>query len=106
MGAASGVTIAIASAVPLAAPERRDEALRWGDDYQLLFTACHPALPAIASDRRGGRGEAPSCSMAQSRSGRLAISTNIAQVGPIRDTSNAFFANLRSPIPIIASRHA
>jgi thiamine-monophosphate kinase len=38
---ASGVTLAIDRAsVPLAAPEsRRDEALRWGDDYQLLFTA-------------------------------------------------------------------
>lgn len=38
---ASGLTLAIDSAdVPLAAPEaRRDEAIRWGDDYQLLFTA-------------------------------------------------------------------
>lgn len=37
---ASGATLAIASAaVPLACPEeRRAEALRWGDDYQLLFT--------------------------------------------------------------------
>lgn len=37
---ASGVTLAIeAAAVPVAAPEsRRAEALRWGDDYQLLFT--------------------------------------------------------------------
>ena len=36
-----GVTLAIDSAaVPIAAPEaRRAEALRWGDDYQLLFTA-------------------------------------------------------------------
>lgn len=41
MAKASGVTIAIDSAsVPIAAPEgRRTEALRWGDDYQLLFTA-------------------------------------------------------------------
>ena len=49
---ASGVTLAIDSAaVPLAAPEhRRDEALRWGDDYQLLFTA-PPAtrLPVVAT---------------------------------------------------------
>ncbi|WP_338466507.1 thiamine-phosphate kinase [Novosphingobium sp. ZN18A2] len=41
MADASGVTIAIrASDVPLAPgipPERRDDALRWGDDYQLLF---------------------------------------------------------------------
>ncbi|MGB5778388.1 MAG: thiamine-phosphate kinase [Allopontixanthobacter sediminis] len=37
---ASGVTISIDSAsVPIAAPEaRRADALRWGDDYQLLFT--------------------------------------------------------------------
>lgn len=43
---ASGVAIAIDSAaVPLACPEpRRAEALRWGDDYQLLFT-----LPAGAA---------------------------------------------------------
>lgn len=38
---ASGVTLAVASAaVPIATAEgRRAEALRWGDDYQLLFTA-------------------------------------------------------------------
>ena len=38
---ASGVTLALkAAAIPLAVPEdRRAEALRWGDDYQLLFTA-------------------------------------------------------------------
>ena len=38
---ASQVTIDIdRSAVPIATPEaRRDEALRWGEDYQLLFTA-------------------------------------------------------------------
>lgn len=37
---ASGVTIAIdIAAVPIAAPKsRRGDALRWGDDYQLLFT--------------------------------------------------------------------
>lgn len=41
MAEASGVTIAIDSAsVPIAAPlsERAQEAMRWGDDYQLLFT--------------------------------------------------------------------
>lgn len=45
MATASGVTLAIESvAVPIALAEaRRDEALRWGDDYQLLFT-----LPAGA----------------------------------------------------------
>lgn len=38
---ASGVTIALDTArIPIAAPpHRRDDALRWGDDYQLLFTA-------------------------------------------------------------------
>jgi len=41
MAQASGVTLALDSAaVPLAAPEaRRADALRWGEDYQLLFTA-------------------------------------------------------------------
>jgi thiamine-monophosphate kinase len=40
MARASGVTLAIdGAAVPIATPERRrDEALRWGDDYQLLFS--------------------------------------------------------------------
>jgi thiamine-monophosphate kinase len=52
MAKASGVTIALASAaVPLAdgLPEaRRQDALTWGDDYQLLFT-CPPgrALPVL-----------------------------------------------------------
>jgi thiamine-monophosphate kinase len=48
---ASGVTLAIAgAAVPIAAPEtRRGEALRWGEDYQLLFTApAGTALPIAA----------------------------------------------------------
>ena len=51
MARASGVTIAIDSkAVPIACPEaRRAEALRWGDDYQLLFTAPeNRALPVPA----------------------------------------------------------
>ncbi len=47
---ASKVSIAITSAdVPVASSERRAECLRWGDDYQLLFTA--PAelrLPVLA----------------------------------------------------------
>lgn len=48
---ASGVTLVIdRAAVPIATPEaRRDEALRWGDDYQLLFTApATTALPVAA----------------------------------------------------------
>lgn len=51
MARASGVTLALASAaVPIAAPEdRRAEALRWGEDYQLLFTAPEgTALPVPA----------------------------------------------------------
>ena len=41
MAEASGVSLSLESAaVPLAAPEtRRADALRWGDDYALLFTA-------------------------------------------------------------------
>jgi thiamine-monophosphate kinase len=44
MARASGVCLSLSSgAVPLAAPEnRRAEALRWGDDYQLLYTASAP----------------------------------------------------------------
>ncbi|HEX8055071.1 MAG TPA: thiamine-phosphate kinase [Novosphingobium sp.] len=48
---ASGVTLAVDSAaVPIATPpDRRAEALRWGDDYQLLFTASPgAALPIDA----------------------------------------------------------
>lgn len=52
---ASGVTLAIdRAAVPIAAPEdRRDEALRWGDDYQLLFTASAAAALPVAARRIG-----------------------------------------------------
>ena len=36
---ASEATLAIdTAACPVAAPQRRDECLRWGDDYELLFT--------------------------------------------------------------------
>lgn len=51
MARASNVTMAIDSAaVPLGAPEyRREDALRWGDDYELLFTAPEGiALPVPA----------------------------------------------------------
>lgn len=52
---ASGVTLAIdRAAVPIATPEhRRDEALRWGDDYQLLFTAPAAAALPVAAYRIG-----------------------------------------------------
>ena len=51
MAAASGVCIVIDSAaVPLGCPEsRRAEALRWGDDYELLFTLPAEATPAVAA---------------------------------------------------------
>jgi thiamine-monophosphate kinase len=64
MARASGLTLEIdGDSVPVAAPEeRRAAALRWGDDYQLLFTA--PAgreLPvaAISIGRALPRGGEP-----------------------------------------------
>jgi thiamine-monophosphate kinase len=62
MAEASGVTLAIDRlAVPIATPEaRRDEALRWGDDYQLLFTlpeGTEPPLPAHRIGRALAKGE-------------------------------------------------
>lgn len=55
MARASGVTISIDSlAVPIAVPElRRNEALRWGDDYELLFTAAPGAALPVAATRIG-----------------------------------------------------
>ena len=57
---ASGVTLAMASAaVPVATPQaRRDEALRWGDDYQLLFTLPPDAAPPCPATAIGSVGEA------------------------------------------------
>jgi len=64
MAEASGVTIAIERmAVPIAVPEgRRDEALAWGEDYQLLFTAPADAKLPVAAQRIGmviAQGTAP-----------------------------------------------
>lgn len=55
MAAASGVTLAIErGAVPIATPEaRRDEALRWGEDYQLLFTLPAEVEPPVVACRIG-----------------------------------------------------
>lgn len=52
---ASGTTLAVdRTAVPIATPEdRRDEALRWGDDYQLLFTASAAATLPVPAYRIG-----------------------------------------------------
>ncbi|MEO6153996.1 MAG: thiamine-phosphate kinase [Croceibacterium sp.] len=61
---ASGVTLAIESTcVPIAAPEhRRLDALRWGDDYELLFTAPAGTTLPVPATRIGTvepRGLAP-----------------------------------------------
>ncbi len=50
MAEASGVTLALdPAAIPVADPARADECLRWGDDYELLFTAPPSApLPVAA----------------------------------------------------------
>lgn len=55
MAEASALSIAIESKrVPLAAPEeRRLDALRWGDDYELLFTLPAGAEPPVAAIRIG-----------------------------------------------------
>ena len=55
LAAASGVTIKLDSAaVPIATPEaRRGAALRWGDDYQLLFTLPPAKVPAVPAHRIG-----------------------------------------------------
>ena len=55
MAQASGVCLALESgAVPLACPEdRRAEALRWGDDYELLFTLPADARPLAPARRIG-----------------------------------------------------
>ena len=55
MAEASQVTIDIDPlAVPIATPEaRRDEALRWGDDYQLLFAVPADIVPPVPAHRIG-----------------------------------------------------
>ena len=61
---ASQVSLAINSAnVPIAAPEdRRLDALRWGDDYELLFTlpaGAEPPVPATLIGTVEPRGFVP-----------------------------------------------
>jgi thiamine-monophosphate kinase len=55
MAEASGLTLSIdRGAVPIAVPEaRRDEALRWGEDYQLLFTLPAGLKPPCEAERIG-----------------------------------------------------
>lgn len=51
---ASGTRIELDnSIIPVADPTRRDECLRWGDDYELLFTAPAEAELPIAASRIG-----------------------------------------------------
>ena len=64
MAEASGVSLAIDSAAPpVAVPEdRRADALRWGEDYELLFTLSGNAEPPVPATRIGSvepRGFAP-----------------------------------------------
>jgi thiamine-monophosphate kinase len=61
---ASGVTLALSSAaVPITVPEgRRADALRWGEDYELLFTLPAGVEPPVSAWRIGEvreRGDAP-----------------------------------------------
>lgn len=55
MAQASQVSIGIGTAsVPIDAPEsRRFDALKWGDDYELLFTLPSGAQPAVPATRIG-----------------------------------------------------
>jgi thiamine-monophosphate kinase len=55
MARASGATFSIERlAVPIATPEaRRDDAIRWGDDYQLLFTMPDGSAPPCSAHRIG-----------------------------------------------------
>lgn len=64
MAEASEVSLAIdGAAVPIAAPEpRRLDALRWGDDYELLFTlpaGVEPPIPAARIGAVESRGFVP-----------------------------------------------
>lgn len=54
MANVSRVTFVLdANAIPVADPARRDECLRWGDDYELLFTAPAGAALPVAAIRIG-----------------------------------------------------
>lgn len=66
MARASGVSLAVdRAAVPLACPEsRRDEALRWGDDYELLFTLPAAAAPPVPATCIGHVLDGPAGSIA------------------------------------------
>ncbi len=54
MASAGGVTFSIdPDAVPVADTARRDECMRWGDDYELLFTAPPGAALPVTAHRIG-----------------------------------------------------
>ena len=54
MAQASGVTFALdPQAIPVADPARLAECIRWGDDYELLFTAAPAATLPCAAHRIG-----------------------------------------------------
>ena len=54
MAQASGVTLALEpNAIPVADPLRLADCIRWGDDYELLFTAAPAAPLPIAAHRIG-----------------------------------------------------
>lgn len=63
MAQTSEISIAIDSlSVPVASANRRDDAMRWGDDYELLFTIPSGIEPPVAASRIGkveARGFAP-----------------------------------------------
>lgn len=63
MAHASGISIAVESAsVPVADPDRADECMRWGDDYELLFTLPEGnalPVPATMIGTAEPRGRAP-----------------------------------------------
>jgi thiamine-monophosphate kinase len=60
---ASDTSIELESAaIPVADEDRRDACLRWGDDYELLFTLPAGALPPVPAAQIGkarSRGDAP-----------------------------------------------
>ncbi|GMN02677.1 thiamine-phosphate kinase [Erythrobacter sp. MTPC3] len=50
MAEASGVSISLdLSAIPVADAKKRDECIRWGDDYELLFTLPQGVPPAVSA---------------------------------------------------------
>jgi thiamine-monophosphate kinase len=54
MASAGGVTFALdPAAIPVADPARLEECIRWGDDYELLFTAPATAPLPVAANRIG-----------------------------------------------------